>query len=97
MPPPKLNAKDAATLKAVFASPTPADVSRRAIVALTHALGGETVQRAGSRVGFKLNGRKALLHQPHGSDPVPYETVRYFAAFLDEAGFGPAASPKTGP
>jgi len=90
MPPvPKLNSKNTATLTAVFTEPTPAGVKWAALVALVDALGGETKQRAGSRVGFKLNGARALLHQPHGSDPVDRAAVRAFADFLLAAGVAP--------
>jgi hypothetical protein len=53
------------TLEAIFAKPTRADIRWQEIEGLVKALGGEVIERGGSRVAFVLNGVRGNFHRPH--------------------------------
>ena len=81
-----MNAKLRRTLKALFATPTRANVRFSDVEALIIALGGEVREGAGSRVAFELQGRRLYLHRPHpGRDAKRYqmEEVREFLRSLE--------------
>ena len=74
------------TLEAIFTTPTPANLEWRKIEALLVALGAETVEGAGSRVAFVLNGKRADFHRPHPGKEAKRYQVRAMREFLETAG-----------
>jgi len=60
-----VKAKHAATLRAVFETPTQANIAWTDIEALLVALGAEVSEGSGSRVRIALNGVRAVFHRPH--------------------------------
>lgn len=81
-----MNAKQRRTLRALFTTPTRANVRFSDIEALIVALGGEIREGGGSRVAFELKGRRAYLHRPHpGREAKRYqvEEVREFLRSLE--------------
>ncbi|MCC6329151.1 MAG: type II toxin-antitoxin system HicA family toxin [Acidobacteria bacterium] len=68
-------------LAAIFSLPTHASIRFTEIEKLIVAFGGEIIEGHGSRVSFKLAGRKIFLHRPHpGKEAMKYqvEGVREF-------------------
>lgn len=84
-----LNARQRRTLEAVFGDPPPANIRWRAIEALLAALGADVWELAGSRVGVKLHGVKAVFHRPHPGPEATRPQVRAVRRFLREAGVVP--------
>ena len=81
-----MNKAQQATLKAIFFRPTKADIRWSVIESLIRALGGEVLERAGSRVAVKLNGVTAVFHRPHlGLKPKRAQSMR-FASSLSMRG-----------
>ncbi|HSB71510.1 MAG TPA: type II toxin-antitoxin system HicA family toxin [Candidatus Methylomirabilis sp.] len=81
-----MNAKQRRILKALFATPTRANIRFADIETLIVALGGEAREGAGSRVAFELQGRRVYLHRPHpGGEAKRYqvEEVREFLRSLE--------------
>lgn len=77
------------TLEAIFSTPAPANLAWRKIEALLAALGAETVEGAGSRVAFVLNGKRADFHRPHPEKEAKRYQVRAMREFLEMAGIKP--------
>jgi hypothetical protein len=77
------------TLKAIFARPTKADIRWSAIESLICALGGEVMERAGSRVGARLNGVVAVFHRPHPRPKTKKGAVDAVRQFFVNAGVKP--------
>ena len=84
--PMKLNSKQAKTLKAIFETPTRADVLWADIVRLLEALGAEVTQGRGSRVRVYLKGERAVFHEPHPEKQTDKGAVRSVREFLKNAG-----------
>jgi hypothetical protein len=78
-----------ATLNAVFARPTKAEIRWSAIESLIRALGGEVTERAGSRVAARLNGVTAVFHRPHPRPETKKGAVEAVRQFLMNAGVKP--------
>ena len=74
------------TLEAIFRNPVPADIQWRAMVSLLRHLGASIDEGAGSRVGFTLNGRRAVFHRPHPGKELKRGAVRDLREFLRSAG-----------
>ena len=84
-----MNTTNRKTLAAIFSSPTPATLEWRRIEALFVALGAQTIEGAGSRVRFELNGVVASFHRPHPQkEAKPYQ-VKDAKLFLQQAGLQP--------
>ena len=84
-----VSSKHDRTLRRVFASPTVSDLSWREVESLFRALRADIEERAGSRIGIKLNGKRMVFHKPH---PRPYllkPAVRAVRRYLIEAGVRP--------
>jgi hypothetical protein len=78
-----------ATLHAVFAKPTRANIRWSAIEAMIRALGGEIAEREGSRVAARLNGVIAVFHRPHPRPETKKGAVEAVRQFLENAGVKP--------
>jgi hypothetical protein len=73
------------TLEAIFRQPAPASLEWRRIESLFQAVGAATIEGAGSRVRFELNGVIGTFHRPHPQkEAKPYQ-VRDARAFLEKA------------
>jgi len=77
------------TLNDIFSQPTPSSLEWRKIESLFVSLGAETIEGAGSRVRFVLNGIIATFHRPHpAKEAKPYQ-IRDAKTFLENAGAKP--------
>jgi hypothetical protein len=84
-----MNKAQLATLNAVFARPTRADIRWSGIESLIRALGGEVVERAGSRVAARLNGVTAVFLRPHPQPETKKGAVDAVRQFFINAGVKP--------
>jgi hypothetical protein len=84
-----VNKTQYATLHAIFARPTKADIRWAAIESLIRSLGGEIAERAGSRVAARLNGVTAVFHRPHPKPVTKKGAVEAVRQFLTNAGVKP--------
>jgi hypothetical protein len=81
----KLNSKQTKTLKAIFETPTRADILWSDIERLLQALGAEITQGRGSRVRVSLNGERAVFHEPHPEKETDKGAVKSVREFLENA------------
>jgi hypothetical protein len=85
-----VNSKQRRTLEAIFAEPVRANIHYKDLEGMFAALGAEVYpNRAGSRVGVVLNGRKYSYHRPHPENEIGRKTVRDVRDFLTAAGVEP--------
>jgi hypothetical protein len=84
-----MNKSQQATLRDVFARPTRANIRWTAIENLIRALGGEVMEREGSRVAARLNGVIAVFHRPHPRPETKKGAVDAVREFLIKAGVKP--------
>ena len=77
------------TLNDIFSQPVPATLEWRRIESLFVSLGAQTIEGAGSRVRFDLNGIVAAVHRPHpAKEAKPYQ-IKDAKTFLENAGVKP--------
>lgn len=81
-----MNTKQERTLRAIYETPTRADIEFSDIISLFKALGGTIQERAGSRLAVVLGERKLLLHKPHPNRIVGKKTVENIRLRLMELG-----------
>jgi hypothetical protein len=84
-----MNKANQSTLDAIFARPTKENLRWADIERLVRALGGEVVEREGSRVAARLNGVSAIFHQPHPHPETKKGAVDAVRQFLINAGVKP--------
>jgi hypothetical protein len=77
------------TLRAIFTTPTRADVEWREIESLLRSLGATLSAGRGSRVRVVLSEVKAVFHRPHPQKEADKGCVESVRRFLEQAGFGP--------
>jgi hypothetical protein len=87
--PPALSSRHRATVAAIFAVPTRADVTWRSFVGLVAALGGLVQHGRGSRRRIKVGPRRANLHEPHPGATMPKGAVEDARDFLRSLGVVP--------
>jgi HicA toxin of bacterial toxin-antitoxin, len=86
---PHMNKSHRKTLNDIFSQPVPATLEWRKIESLFVSLGAQTIEGAGSRVRFDLNGIVAAFHRPHpAKEAKPYQ-VKDAKTFLENAGVKP--------
>jgi len=84
-----MNKSHRKTLNDIFSQPVPAPLEWRRIESLFVSLGAQTIEGAGSRVRFDLNGVVAAFHRPHpAKEAKPYQ-VKDTKTFLENAGVKP--------
>jgi hypothetical protein len=84
-----MNKSQRKTLNDIFAQPVPVTLEWRRIESLFVSLGAQTIEGAGSRIRFDLNGIIAAFHRPHPAiEAKPYQ-VRDAKIFLESAGVKP--------
>ena len=84
-----MKTKHLKTLQAIFWMPTCANLAFSDIESLVVALGGEVVEREGSRVIFSLAGSLCHAHRPHPGKEAKKYQVEGFRDFLIQKGFKP--------
>ncbi len=77
------------TIARIYQEPTRSDLPFRAIELLVVALGGEVVERSGSRVAFVVGGSIAHFHRPHPKPAARPAAVRQMREFLRGLGVEP--------
>lgn len=86
----KLNSANCAVLCAIFAEPTRADIDWDDFIRVYRALGGDKpVQGSGSVRRLKLNGVRAVFHEPHPKGTMKKYAVEDARDFLTNAGKTP--------
>ena len=84
-----MNSKQAKTLKAIFTTPTMANVEWSAIERLLVSVGCEVVEGAGSRVTFVYQGHIESFHRPHPAKEAKRYQVKQARDFLARIGVRP--------
>lgn len=84
-----MNSKQAKTLKAIFTTPTMANVEWSAIERLLVSVGCEVVEGAGSRVTFVYQGHIESFHRPHPAKEAKRYQVKQARDFLVRIGVRP--------
>jgi hypothetical protein len=82
----RLNSKQRKTLTAIFETPTRSNVLWSDIESLFRALGADVTQGSGSRVRVRLNGERAVFHEPHPEKETDKGAVCSVREFLENAG-----------
>ncbi len=77
------------TLAAIFARPTLASIPFVEIEALIKALGGQVIEREGSRVKIVLSGEQWRCHRPHSGKEARRYQVEEARELLIRAGVTP--------
>jgi hypothetical protein len=84
-----MNTKHRKTLAAIFTKPTPGGIVFADIESLVKALGGQVMEREGSRVKIVLNGQEWRCHRPHPGKEARKYQVEEARELLDRAGVKP--------
>ncbi len=72
------------TLELVFSQPTSGNIKWRDVEALFRGLGGELVEREGSRVEVFLFGEVRIFHRPHPRPDTDKGAIASIRAWLKE-------------
>jgi HicA toxin of bacterial toxin-antitoxin, len=84
-----VNAKQRKTLAAIFARPTLSSIPFSEIESLIKALGGNIVEREGSRIKADLKGDQWRAHRPHPGKEAKRYQVEEVRELLERAGILP--------
>jgi len=84
-----MNSKNRATLEAISARPTRADIRWSDIEILVLASGGVVLEREGSGVALILNGVRSVFHRPHPKPSAKKGAVDAMRVFMKTAGVTP--------
>jgi hypothetical protein len=84
-----VNAKHRGTLRAIFAKPTSSSILFADIEALIVALGGEVIEREGSRVKILLRDEQWRCHRPHPGKEAKRYQVEEARELLERTGNTP--------
>lgn len=84
-----MNTKHRKTLQAIFAKPTSPSIVFSDIEALLVALGGQVVEREGSRVKITLKGEQWRCHRPHPGKEAKRYQVEEIRELLERIGVHP--------
>ena len=84
-----MKAKNRKTLRAIFAKPTSPSIVFSDIEALIVALGGEVIEREGSRVKILLRGGQWRCHRPHPGKEAKRYQVEEARELLERTGITP--------
>ncbi|MBE9167311.1 type II toxin-antitoxin system HicA family toxin [Pleurocapsales cyanobacterium LEGE 06147] len=80
-----MNRKQRNTYDALFAEPIRRNIAWSDVVSLIKALGGEVIQKEGSRVRFDLKGISLNIHSPHPQKELKRYQVKAVRDFLINA------------
>ena len=81
--------KHTRTLRAIFETPTRANLRWSDIEKCLITLGAEISEGSGSRVRIKLNGERMTFHRPHPSPDTDKGAVVTLRKFLKNTGYDP--------
>jgi len=81
-----VNSKQERTLQSIFSKPTPVNLKFADIESLVKALGGEVVEREGSRVRILLRGEEWRCHRPHPGKEAKRYQVEEARELLERVG-----------
>jgi len=84
-----VNAKNRKTLRAIFTKPTSPTIVFSDIESLIVALGGEVIEREGSRVKILLHGEQWRCHRPHPGKEAKRYQVEEARELLERTGITP--------
>ena len=84
-----VSSKNLKTLRAIFETPTRANLRWTDIEKCLATLGAEISEGSGSRVRIKLNGERMTFHRPHPSPDTDKGAVVTLRNFLKNAGYDP--------
>ncbi len=84
-----MNVKHRKTLRAIFAKPTSPSIVFSDIEALIVALGGEVIEREGSRVKILLREEQWRCHRPHPGKEAKRYQVEEARELLERTGNTP--------
>jgi HicA toxin of bacterial toxin-antitoxin, len=84
-----VNTKQRKVLAAIFFKPTLASIVFSDIESLVKALGGEVLEREGSRVSVQLMGEEWRCHRPHPGKEAKRYQVEQARDLLDRVGVRP--------
>ncbi len=84
-----MNTKHRKTLQAIFAKPTSPSLVFSDIEALLVALGGQVMEREGSRVKITLKGEQWRCHRPHPGKEAKRYQVEEIRELLERIGVHP--------
>ena len=84
-----MNSKHRKTLRAVFAKPTSPSIVFSNIESLIIALGGEVIEREGSRVKITLQHEQWRCHRPHPGKEAKRYQVEELRELLERVGVMP--------
>jgi len=84
-----MNTKHRKTLRAIFAKPTSSSIVFSDIEALIVALGGEVIEREGSRVKILLREEQWRCHRPHPGKEAKRYQVEEARELLERTGNTP--------
>lgn len=84
-----LNSKQTKTKCAIFAQPTPKNITWDEVVSLLLALGCKKIEKGGSATAFKIGGNTLTLHRPHPENTLKTYKVWLTKNFLLQIGEAP--------
>ena len=84
-----MNSKHRKTLAAIYSRPTMGGIVFSDIEALIRSLGGEVLEREGSRVKIALGGHEWRCHRPHPGKEARRYQVEEARELLERAGVKP--------
>lgn len=84
-----MSTKHRKTLQAIFAKPTSPSIVFSDIEALLVALGGQVMEREGSRVKITLKGEQWRCHRPHPGKEAKRYQVEEIRELLERIGVHP--------
>ena len=84
-----MNTKHRKTLRAVFTKPTSPSIVFSDIEALLVALGGQVLEREGSRVKITIKGEQWRCHRPHPGKEAKRYQVEEIRELLERIGEQP--------
>ncbi len=84
-----MNTKHRKTLEAIFNKPTLANINFAGIEALIITLGGQIIEREGSRIQVLLGGEQWRVHRPHPSKEAKRYQVDEARELLNRTGNQP--------
>lgn len=83
------------TLETIFKQPISGNLKFKDIESLFKALGGEIMEREGSRIAVVLDGQVMVFHRPHPSPNTDKGAIASIRKWLNELGYTPQADETT--
>jgi len=84
-----LNSKQTKTKQAIFAQPTPKNITWNEFVSLLSALGFRKVDKGGSATNFIIGNKSLVVHRPHPEKTLKICAIQKIRNFLFSIGVTP--------